>query len=93
MEFFSSLSYLIYYFYFVNFVVVNSLNRKRGKKGDKVGKGLRHFSMKVCEKVQLKGVTSYNEVADELVSEFTDPSQMMATHDSAMVSYIDDQSL
>ncbi|XP_076454268.1 transcription factor Dp-1-like [Babylonia areolata] len=46
---------------------------KRGKKGDKGGKGLRHFSMKVCEKVQKKGVTSYNEVADELVAEFSDP--------------------
>ncbi|RMC02143.1 hypothetical protein DUI87_21309 [Hirundo rustica rustica] len=44
---------------------------KRSKKGDKNGKGLRHFSMKVCEKVQRKGTTSYNEVADELVSEFT----------------------
>ena len=29
--------------------------------------------MKVCEKVQAKGVTSYNEVADELVNELTDP--------------------
>ena len=29
--------------------------------------------MKVCEKVQKKGTTSYNEVADELVAEFTDP--------------------
>ena len=37
------------------------------------GKGLRHFSMKVCEKVQAKGSTSYNEVADELVNELTDP--------------------
>jgi len=43
--------------------------RKRGKKGEKNGKGLRHFSMKVCEKVQRKGVTTYNEVADELVAE------------------------
>ena len=34
---------------------------------------MRHFSMKVCEKVQAKGVTSYNEVADELVNELTDP--------------------
>ena len=33
-------------------------------------KGLRHFSLKVCEKVQEKGVTTYNEVADELVEEF-----------------------
>lgn len=27
--------------------------------------------MKVCEKVQRKGTTSYNEVADELVAEFS----------------------
>lgn len=32
---------------------------------------MRHFSMKVCEKVQKKVVTSYNEVADELVAEFS----------------------
>eukprot|EP00967_Tisochrysis_lutea_P044852 scaffold54412_cov31-Tisochrysis_lutea.AAC.2 len=38
-----------------------------GKGGDK---GLRHFSMKVCEKVEQKGRTTYNEVADELVQEF-----------------------
>ncbi|KAG6454038.1 hypothetical protein O3G_MSEX008466 [Manduca sexta] len=43
---------------------------KRRKHADKVGKGLRHFSMKVCEKVRTKGFTSYNEVADELVLEF-----------------------
>eukprot|EP00053_Salpingoeca_punica_P009351 m.83737 g.83737 ORF g.83737 m.83737 type:complete len:332 (-) comp14989_c0_seq1:592-1587(-) len=36
---------------------------------DKNGKGLRHFSMKVCQKVKEKGITSYNEVADELVQE------------------------
>nr|XP_060623779.1 transcription factor Dp-2 [Anolis sagrei ordinatus] len=55
---------------------------KRSKKEDKNGKGLRHFSMKVCEKVQCKGTTSYNEVADELVSEFTNPNNHIAT-DSA----------
>lgn len=27
----------------------------------------------MCEKVQAKGTTSYNEVADELVAELTDP--------------------
>jgi len=43
------------------------------RKTEKGGKGLRHFSMKVCEKVQAKGSTSYNEVADELVGELTDP--------------------
>jgi len=41
---------------------------------EKGGKGLRHFSMKVCEKVQQKGITSYNEVADELVQEFSETS-------------------
>lgn len=37
---------------------------------DKQNKGLRHFSMKVCKKVEEKGQTTYNEVADELVTEF-----------------------
>ncbi|XP_075426344.1 transcription factor Dp-2 isoform X2 [Ascaphus truei] len=55
---------------------------KRSKRGEKNGKGLRHFSMKVCEKVQAKGTTSYNEVADELVSEFTGSTGHLAT-DSA----------
>ena len=44
--------------------------RRKGEKSG--GKGLRHFSMKVCEKVEKKGVTTYNEVADELVSELSD---------------------
>ena len=44
---------------------------KRRKQDPKTGKGLRHFSMKVCEKVKLKGSTTYNEVADELVAEFS----------------------
>ena len=30
-------------------------------------------AFQVCEKVQAKGSTSYNEVADELVAELTDP--------------------
>jgi hypothetical protein len=30
-------------------------------------KGLKHFSLKVCEKVEGKGCTNYNVVADELV--------------------------
>lgn len=34
---------------------------------DKAYKGLRHFSMMVCKKVEEKGTTTYNEVADELV--------------------------
>ena len=46
--------------------------RSSGKKRKylKINKGLRHFSMKVCQKVEEKHVTSYNEVADELVREF-----------------------
>ncbi|KAM8805142.1 transcription factor Dp-2 isoform 1-T1 [Eudromia elegans] len=56
---------------------------KRSKKGDKNGKGLRHFSMKVCEKVQRKGTTSYNEVADELVSEFTNSNSHLAADSQA----------
>jgi transcription factor Dp-1 len=39
------------------------------KGGEKASKGLRHFSMKVCRKVEEKGQTTYNEVADELVTE------------------------
>ena len=37
-------------------------------------KGLRHFSMRVCEKVEQKKHTSYNEVADELVDELREAS-------------------
>ncbi|XP_063972234.1 transcription factor Dp-1 isoform X2 [Diachasmimorpha longicaudata] len=51
------------------------------RKTEKVGKGLRHFSMKVCEKVKKKGTTSYNEVADELVGEFTNPSHVNSLTD------------
>merc|ERR1712037_974581 len=50
-----------------------SFTDSKRRKTEKGGKGLRHFSMKVCEKVKAKGTTSYNEVADELVSELTDP--------------------
>ncbi|XP_055694681.1 transcription factor Dp [Lutzomyia longipalpis] len=47
----------------------------RRRKSDKLGKGLRHFSMKVCEKVKEKMITTYNEVADELVAEELDSSR------------------
>lgn len=49
------------------------------KKGDKNRKDLSHFSMKACAKVQKKGNTSYNEVADELVAEFTHSTTVMTT--------------
>nr|GMD48105.1 transcription factor-like protein DPB [Ipomoea batatas]GME17694.1 transcription factor-like protein DPB [Ipomoea batatas] len=35
---------------------------QRAVGGDKSGRGLRQFSMKVCEKVESKGRTTYNEV-------------------------------
>jgi E2F/DP family winged-helix DNA-binding domain. len=65
----------------MTFCVVHSKRRKT----EKVGKGLRHFSMKVCEKVRKKGTTSYNEVADELVAEFTNPSLMTSPTDQVHV--------
>ncbi|XP_022872127.1 transcription factor-like protein DPB isoform X2 [Olea europaea var. sylvestris] len=58
--------------------------KKRGQRaagGDKSGRGLRQFSMKVCEKVESKGRTTYNEVADELVTEFADPNNNIASPD------------
>ncbi|KAJ4839511.1 hypothetical protein Tsubulata_029940 [Turnera subulata] len=58
--------------------------KKRGQRAvgaDKSGRGLRQFSMKVCEKVESKGTTTYNEVADELVAEFADPSNSVAAPD------------
>ncbi|XP_008681441.1 transcription factor-like protein DPB isoform X2 [Zea mays] len=54
-----------------------SKKKKRGARAvgpDKNGRGLRQFSMRVCEKVESKGRTTYNEVADELVAEFSDPN-------------------
>ncbi|KAK2381185.1 hypothetical protein P8452_37240 [Trifolium repens] len=64
--------------------VVASKRKKRGQRavgGDKNGRGLRQFSMKVCEKVESKGRTTYNEVADELVAEFSDPSNGVMSPD------------
>ncbi|GAB2289461.1 hypothetical protein Dimus_023770 [Dionaea muscipula] len=58
----------------------NSREKKRAS-GDKNGRGLRQFSMKVCEKVESKGRTTYNEVADELVAEYADPSDIAASSD------------
>ncbi|XP_020262536.1 transcription factor-like protein DPB [Asparagus officinalis] len=58
--------------------------KKRGTRavaGDKSGRGLRQFSMKVCEKVESKGRTTYNEVADELVAEFADPGNNIGPPD------------
>lgn len=64
--------------------------RKRNKKGEKNGKGLRHFSMKVCEKVQRKGTTSYNEVADELVAEFSTTDNHISPNESVSIWEVSD---
>lgn len=59
---------------------------KSTRKQDKTGKGLKHFSMKVCEKVKSKGSTTYNEVADELVTEFSsDPSISRQPFDGSLI--------
>ncbi|KAK9078652.1 hypothetical protein SSX86_002709 [Deinandra increscens subsp. villosa] len=58
----------------------SNMKKKRAQRatgGDKNGRGLRQFSMKVCEKVESKGRTTYNEVADELVAEFADPGNSL----------------
>ncbi|CAK9293597.1 unnamed protein product [Gordionus sp. m RMFG-2023] len=61
---------------------------RRSTPTDRAGKGLRHFSMKVCEKVHRKGVTTYNEVADELVAEFALSSVINQHHsNSSMAAY------
>lgn len=44
----------------------NSATTTTAAGGNKM-KGLRHFSLMVCKKVEEKGNTTYNEVADELV--------------------------
>lgn len=64
--------------------VGSTKKRKRGTRvtgGEKGGRGLRQFSMKVCEKVQSKGRTTYNEVADELVAEFVNVDRNCASPD------------
>eukprot|EP01122_Echinamoeba_exundans_P007773 TRINITY_DN2460_c1_g1_i1.p2 TRINITY_DN2460_c1_g1~~TRINITY_DN2460_c1_g1_i1.p2 ORF type:complete len:441 (+),score=63.49 TRINITY_DN2460_c1_g1_i1:43-1365(+) len=51
--------------------------------GDK-NKGLRLFSKVVCDKVMTKGVTSYNEVADELVLDYTQAAINEGTENPAV---------
>ena len=61
------------------------------RKREKCSKGLRHFSMKVCEKVKQKGTTTYNQVADELVNEYCSYTSTGSTKDlmSSSTSSID----
>ncbi|KAL5058848.1 hypothetical protein RYX36_030452, partial [Vicia faba] len=65
--------------------VVASKKKKRGQQraagGDKSGRGILQFSMKVCEKAESKGRTTYNEVEDELVAEFADPINSVLSPD------------
>ena len=42
------------------------------KKPSAPGKGLKHFSMKICERVKGMGSTSYNLVADEVRTHVSD---------------------
>jgi transcription factor Dp-1 len=49
--------------------------------GGKASKGLRHFSMEVCKKVEEKGATTYNEVADELVKEYMEKQKACESSD------------
>jgi hypothetical protein len=50
--------------------------RKRCRSSEK-GRGLRHFSMQVCKKVEEKGQTTYNEVR-RLHSDLDSTSDMHA---------------
>lgn len=54
----------------VLFIFLYSKRRRTPTQGEKSSKGLRHFAMLVCEKVKNKITTTYNEVADELVTEY-----------------------
>lgn len=44
--------------------------------------------MKVCEKVQRKGTTSYNEVADELVAEFSTADTHISPNESVNINFL-----
>lgn len=49
--------------------VITSSKGKKGKGKPRVNKGLRHYSIKVCEKLSKTGVTTYNDIAEVLVAE------------------------
>eukprot|EP00960_Hanusia_phi_P045823 757445-Hanusia_phi.AAC.3 len=50
--------------------IVSPQHESRPSPGPRRDKGLRSFSLKVCQKVEERELTTYNEVADELVKEF-----------------------
>ena len=49
--------------------IANVTHVPTSQSNQQLDKGLRHFSAKVCAKVEAKGITTYNEVADDLVQE------------------------
>jgi len=59
-----------------NLQMVESKRRRTPINGEKSGKGLRHFAQLVCEKVKQKVTTTYNEVADELVSDYAERQKL-----------------
>eukprot|EP01006_Ploeotia_vitrea_P039299 TRINITY_DN66328_c7_g2_i1.p1 TRINITY_DN66328_c7_g2~~TRINITY_DN66328_c7_g2_i1.p1 ORF type:complete len:326 (-),score=188.08 TRINITY_DN66328_c7_g2_i1:44-877(-) len=58
-------------------------SRGRKKKGSRHQKGLRHFSLMVCEKVEEKRVTTYNEVAECLVRDLTNEAAQQSSTQSS----------
>ncbi|CAD5234794.1 unnamed protein product [Bursaphelenchus xylophilus] len=54
----------------VKYVQSTDPSRARYPRNTDKSRGLRHFSSRVCEKVKEKVQTNYNEVADELVTEY-----------------------
>ncbi|XP_020264072.1 transcription factor-like protein DPB isoform X4 [Asparagus officinalis] len=51
---------------------IGTVEKKKKKKASRIiGWGLRRFSTIVCRKVQAKGRTTYNEVADEIIAELS----------------------
>ncbi|PKA45727.1 Transcription factor-like protein DPB [Apostasia shenzhenica] len=69
-----------------NYVVPESADRNRKKVSRIVGWGLRRFSKIVCQKVQAKGRTTYNEVADEIIAD-------LATLDKASEFEFDEKNI
>ena len=56
---------------------------------DKASKGLRQLSLRVCQKVEHKGETTYGEVADELVNEILGESLEVCVEDYYMLYCVD----
>eukprot|EP01083_Nonionella_stella_P268747 908814_1 len=48
----------------------SSASNGHRKRKSRVNKGLRHYSVKVCERLQQVGSTTYNDIASSLVNDF-----------------------